>query len=68
MFPAKQMQFQVSGLFNVARGDFRGVQAAGIFNVSTGTADGVQISTFFNTAGGKTKAQFSSLFNVARRC
>lgn len=56
---------QAAGLLNLTKGDFTGVQAAGLFNISAGDANGLQAAGVFNYCKGKTKSQFSSLFNIA---
>lgn len=57
---------QLASLFNIARGDFEGLQASFLFNSIRGVdANAVQMALLMNQAKGATKLQSSLLLNAA---
>lgn len=48
-YSAGTNKLEMAGLFNINRGDLRGVQMAGWFNQVGGKVDGVQLSGLFNS-------------------
>ncbi len=59
-------KLEISGLFNVTRGDVTGAQFAGFFNVSGGNLRGTQFSGFTNTIRGNvTGLQMAGFVNLS---
>lgn len=57
---------QMASLFNIARGDFEGIQASVLFNSIRGeNANAIQLAALTNQAKGATKFQSSLLLNSA---